>query len=31
MIWLGIGIGLIVGGVATLIYVVWQLSKGFRW
>lgn len=31
MIWLGIGIGLIVGGVAVLLYVAWQLSKGFRW
>lgn len=31
MIWLGIGIGLIVGGVITLVIVGIQLAKGFRW
>lgn len=28
---MGIGIGLIVGGVLTLIYVGIKLAKGFRW
>lgn len=31
MIWIGIGIGLIVGGVLTLVYVVWQFGKGMNW
>lgn len=28
---IGFGIGLIIGGVLTLGFVLWQLSKGFRW
>jgi hypothetical protein len=31
MIWLGIGIGLIVGGVGALIYVAIQFAKGMNW
>ena len=31
MIWLGIAIGLVVGGLGVFIYFMWQISKGFRW
>lgn len=30
MVWLGIGIGVIVGGAAVYFGLLWYLSKAFR-
>lgn len=31
MIWIGIAIGLLLGAVAGIGWVVYQLGKGFHW